>query len=62
MSQTQRKRQIRTDRLILRRWLPTDRVPFARMNPDSRGMEHFAAMLSTVESDALAAAIGDHFD
>jgi RimJ/RimL family protein N-acetyltransferase len=54
-------RGLRTDRLILRRWLPDDRVPFAALNSDPRVMEHFPAALSREESDALADRIDAHF-
>lgn len=45
---------IRTQRLQLRRWLPSDREPFAAMNADPRVMEYFPATLSREESDAFA--------
>jgi len=45
--------ELRTERLILRGWQPTDRDPFARMNADPRVMEHFPAPLTGVESDAF---------
>ena len=54
--------ELRTDRLRLRRWLPTDLTPFAALNADRRVMEHFPAALSREESDALAARIEAHFD
>jgi RimJ/RimL family protein N-acetyltransferase len=44
---------ISTPRLILRRWREDDRAPFAAMNADSRVMEHFPAMLTREESDAM---------
>lgn len=50
-----------TARLRLRRWLPSDRIPFAALNADPRVMEHFAAALSRDESDTLASAIVDDF-
>ena len=55
-------RDLRTERLLLRRWLSTDRVPFAALNADPRVMEHLPAPLSLEESDRLAAAIEAHFD
>ena len=55
-------RELRTDRLWLRRWLPTDRRPFAAMNADPRVTEYFTAALSREESDALVAKIQSHFD
>jgi RimJ/RimL family protein N-acetyltransferase len=45
---------LETDRLVLRPWRPQDRDPFALMNADARVMEHFPAMLTRAESDALA--------
>ncbi len=44
---------MQTGRLILRRWLDSDREPFAQMNSDAVVMEHFPALLSREESDAL---------
>ena len=46
-------RELRTERLLLRRWLPADREPFAAMNADARVMEHFAGVLTRDESDAM---------
>ena len=46
-----------TERLILRRWRPSDREPFAAMNADPVVMEHFPAPLSRAESDALVDAM-----
>lgn len=40
-----------TPRLLLRRWRPEDREPFARLNADPRVMEFFPAPLSREESD-----------
>jgi RimJ/RimL family protein N-acetyltransferase len=48
---------LRTPRLILRRWRPSDRAPFAAMNADPAVMAHFPSTLTTAESDALADAI-----
>jgi RimJ/RimL family protein N-acetyltransferase len=53
---------IRTERLLLRRWLPADRAIFARMNADPRVMAHLPGPLTAVESDALADRIEQHFD
>ena len=55
-------RELRTDRLYLRRWRATDLQPFATLNADPRVMEHFPAPFSCEESDALAARIEDHFE
>lgn len=55
-------RELRTDRLRLRRWLPTDRAPFAALNADPRVVEYLPGVLSREESDALVAQIEAHFD
>ena len=55
-------RELRTDRLRLRRWLPGDRDPFAALNADPRVAEHLPKRLSRKESDSLAARIEAHFD
>jgi len=52
---------LRTDRLILRRWLPADRQPFAALNADPEVMQHYPGVLSRPESDALADRIEAHF-
>jgi RimJ/RimL family protein N-acetyltransferase len=53
--------ELRTDRLCLRRWLPQDPAPFARLNADPRVVEFFQGPLSREESDALADRIEAHF-
>ncbi|GAA2580314.1 GNAT family N-acetyltransferase [Winogradskya consettensis] len=45
---------LHTDRLLLRRWRPSDRAPFAAMNADPVVMRHFPATLSADRSDAMA--------
>ncbi len=45
--------KIGTERLILRKWRESDRETFAQMNADPMVMEHFPALLSRAESDAL---------
>lgn len=42
-----------TQRLLLRRWSPRDRGPFARINADPEVMEYRYAPLSRRQSDAL---------
>jgi RimJ/RimL family protein N-acetyltransferase len=54
-------RELRTDRLWLRRWTPADRPLFAALNADPRVMEHFPAALEQADSDALADLIEQHF-
>lgn len=53
--------ELRTERLLLRRWRAADREPFAALNADPRVMEHFPAPLARQESDARAARIEAHF-
>lgn len=53
---------ITTERLLLRRWRETDRLPFQRINADPRVMEFMPAPLSPDVSDALMARIENHFD
>src|SRR6267378_3301322 len=62
MSTMSLPREIRTARLCLRRWLPEDRAAFAALNAAARVMEHFPAILSRDESDALAERIDEHFE
>ena len=54
--------EITTERLLLRRWRPEDREPFAAMNADPRVMEHFPAPLTREQSDAFVDRIEAHFD
>ncbi|MFC4119329.1 GNAT family N-acetyltransferase [Nonomuraea zeae] len=51
-----------TERLIMRRWRAEDREPFAAMNADPQVMEHFPALLTREESDALVDRIEEKFD
>jgi RimJ/RimL family protein N-acetyltransferase len=53
--------EIRTDRLCLRRWRPSDREAFAALNADPRVMEYFLSVLSREDSDMLAARIDSSF-
>ena len=55
-------RELRTPRLLLRRWRLEDRELFAAMNADPRVMEHFPATLSRQESDARVDRIEAHFE
>jgi RimJ/RimL family protein N-acetyltransferase len=54
--------ELQTDRLRLRQWRSSDRVPFAALNADPRVMEQFPAVLAREESDACAERIEAHFD
>jgi RimJ/RimL family protein N-acetyltransferase len=53
---------IRTERLLLRRWRETDRLPFQKINADPRVMELMPELLSPEASDALIARIETHFE
>ncbi len=46
--------ELRTDRLVLRRWRPGDKEAFARLNADLVVMEYFPSALDRAESDAFA--------
>jgi len=54
--------EIRTDRLILRRWRDEDREPFTLMNSDPQVVAFFPNALSRDESDAMASRIAEHFE
>jgi len=45
--------ELRTDRLLLRQWKDGDREPFAALNSDPVVMEHFPALMTREQSDAL---------
>ncbi len=53
--------EIETDRLLLRRWQPADRIPFAALNADPVVMEFFPEPLTTDQSNAAAERIEKHF-
>jgi ribosomal-protein-alanine N-acetyltransferase len=53
--------ELRSERLLLRRFSEADRAAFARMNADPRVMEHFPAPLSRDESDAQLDRIEQHW-
>lgn len=52
---------LETERLFLRPWRESDRVPFAALNADPKVMEFFPSVLTRQESDAQADRIEDHF-
>lgn len=54
--------ELRTPRLLLRRWRDTDRPPFATLNADPLVMEHFPAPLRPNESDDLVDRIEAGFE
>lgn len=45
--------ELRTERLLLRRWRDSDREPFARMNADPEVMRYFPGLQDRASSDAL---------
>jgi RimJ/RimL family protein N-acetyltransferase len=53
--------QLRTERLLLRGWRPSDRLPFAALNADPRVMEHFPGLIPRQQSDELADRIEQGF-
>lgn len=55
-------REVRTQRLLLRRWLPADLEPFAALNADPRVSEYLPTVLSRQESDAFVAQAQAHFE
>ena len=54
--------ELRTERLVLRRWRAADREPFAALNADPVVMEHFVAPLTRDQSDDMVDRIEDTFD
>lgn len=52
---------IETERLRLRRWVESDKAPFARMNADPQVMEFMPGCLSREASDALVDRVETHF-
>ena len=54
--------EIRTARLVLRRWRDSDLAPFRAMNADPEVMRYFARPQTADESDATAWRIMQHFD
>lgn len=54
-------RELRTERLLLRRWRSTDREAFAALNADPRVTEYLIGKLSRKESDAMIERLEGHF-
>jgi ribosomal-protein-alanine N-acetyltransferase len=61
MAELNLPRELRTERLWLRRWRPEDCAPFARLNADPRVVEFLRGAMSREESDAMADRIEAHF-
>jgi RimJ/RimL family protein N-acetyltransferase len=54
--------ELRTERLLLRRWRESDREPFAALNADPEVMRYFPAPLSREESDAFVDRVEARFE
>lgn len=54
--------ELRSQRLLLRAWRAADRAPFAALNADPAVMEHFPALLTVEQSDAMVDRIEAHFE
>lgn len=54
--------QLRTERLLMRRWQPSDRAEFAALNADPEVMAHFPAPLDRAASDAFVDRIEAGFE
>ncbi|MFG1618353.1 GNAT family N-acetyltransferase [Nonomuraea wenchangensis] len=54
--------QLRTDRLILRRWRDSDLEPWAAMNADPEVREHLGDLLTREQSDASVSRFQAEFD
>lgn len=54
--------EIRTERLLMRRWHASDRAPFAAMNADPEVMRHFPRPMTREESDAFVGRIEARFE
>jgi RimJ/RimL family protein N-acetyltransferase len=53
---------MRTDRLLMRRWLDSDREPFAALNADPETMRYFPATSDRAASDAFVEVVEARFD
>jgi len=54
--------ELRTERLLLRRWRASDHEPFARLNADPVVMQYMVGTLSREDSDAFVVRIEQQFD
>jgi len=54
--------EIRTERLIMRRWRDSDREPFAELNGDAETMRFFPWTLDRAASDAFVSRIEERFE
>lgn len=51
-----------TERLLLRRWRDSDRLPFQQLNADPRVMDFMPGLLTPAASDELITRIESHFE
>jgi ribosomal-protein-alanine N-acetyltransferase len=54
--------ELRTERLLLRRWREADREPYAALNADPEVMRHFPSTLTRSESDEMIERFEEEFD
>jgi RimJ/RimL family protein N-acetyltransferase len=54
--------ELRTERLLLRRWLSTDLEPYAALNADPQVREHFPSTMTRRECEAEIAIFEERFD
>lgn len=54
--------ELRTDRLLLRRWRESDLEPWAAMNADPEVREHLGGLLTREQSDVAVAFMQAEFD
>jgi ribosomal-protein-alanine N-acetyltransferase len=54
--------ELETQRLLLRRWHPDDRAPFAVLNADPEVMRYFPTPLTRQQSDDLADRVDAHIE
>jgi len=54
--------EIRTDRLLMRRWREADREPFAELNGDAETLLYFPSTLTRAQSDVFVDRIQARFD
>lgn len=62
MAQPARFDTIRTERLLMRRWLESDREPFAALNGDPQTLVYFPSTIDRAASDAFAGQIEARFE
>jgi RimJ/RimL family protein N-acetyltransferase len=53
--------ELRTERLLLRRWRPEDHEPFIALNANPQVMEHFPAPYTREETTRMIGRIEQHF-